>query len=62
MDDPPRCRVCGDPIGMYEPLVVLAEGETRETSRLEEPGGRPAGDLYHRSCFLEAGAQGPLDS
>ncbi len=44
------CRICGDVIGVYEPLVVRREGEARETSRAaqDEP---PRGELYHRDCY-----------
>jgi hypothetical protein len=29
----PRCRHCGEPIGVYEPLIALVEGRAHETSR-----------------------------
>lgn len=60
---PPRCSHCGEVIGVYEPLVVLVQGQARETSRLLEPlVGSHADVQYHRACFdrldgdVEAGA------
>lgn len=46
----PLCRFCGDVIGVYEPLIVLREGEARETSRAARHG-RLCGELYHRACY-----------
>ena len=49
-----RCTYCGKLIGMWEPMVVCADGVTRETSILNEQSegdGRPAGDCYHSDCF-----------
>jgi hypothetical protein len=48
------CRWCTDVIGVYEPMVVLDSGESRETSVLNEPPGEPVGDCYHRACFDES--------
>ena len=47
-----RCRRCRDVIGVYEPMVVLAEGEARETSVLDEELQGPLGDCYHRSASM----------
>jgi hypothetical protein len=48
------CRHCDEVIGAYEPLVVMAEGEARETSRAAEPCvGGSAGELFHAACFRE---------
>jgi hypothetical protein len=44
-----RCRLCGDVIGVYEPLVVC-EPEPRLTSRAAERIDG-ASTYYHRSCF-----------
>jgi len=47
-----RCGHCEEPIGVYEPLITLAEGHTRETSRAAEPHVISRGArCYHRSCF-----------
>jgi hypothetical protein len=48
------CRWCSDVIGVYEPMVVLSPGESRETSLHNERPGEPLGDCYHRACFDEA--------
>ncbi len=46
----PLCRICGNVIGVYEPLVVRREGEARETSRAAQDG-QLRGELYHRDCY-----------
>jgi len=62
MDEPMRCAHCGDVIGVYEPLIALAEGRARETSLAAEPGAADRGDShYHRACYEHrrcAGAAG----
>ncbi len=60
MDERLRCRWCSDVIGVYEPMVVHAEGESRETSLLNEQPDGPIGDCYHRPCFYQARRQGRL--
>jgi len=52
MSDRVKCWHCGDVIGVYEPMIVLAEGEPRKTSRLREPDA--VGDRYHDACYVEA--------
>jgi hypothetical protein len=48
----PRCRVCNEPLGVYEPVVVRAGSTTRETSMSAEPELQSAGaELFHRSCY-----------
>jgi hypothetical protein len=50
----PRCDVCGEPIGVYEPLIAIERGRARRTSRASEPGiGRAAGEYRHRECHDE---------
>jgi hypothetical protein len=49
----PRCRRCGDVIGVYEPLVTFEKSHPRTTSRAAEPGLDTAGVYYHRRCFAE---------
>jgi hypothetical protein len=46
------CHVCGDSIGVYEPLIALADGHAHETSRAahDHPDGLPT-PCYHRACF-----------
>jgi hypothetical protein len=51
----PRCHHCGDVIGTYEPMIVVADGETRNTSRAAELAtGEPTGECYHQSCYAHA--------
>lgn len=46
------CRHCGDRIGVYEPLVALADGHVRETSRAADPlAGADDVLCFHRECF-----------
>jgi hypothetical protein len=59
MSTPIRCRHCRDVIGIYEPMVVVAEGQKRETSLAQDP--HPAGDCYHRTCFEHVHRKAPLD-
>jgi hypothetical protein len=47
-----RCHHCGEPIGVYEPLVTLVDGHEHETSRLAEPHAASVfSACYHRECF-----------
>jgi hypothetical protein len=44
MTEQPVCTICGEVIGMYEPVVAVTEESTRQTSLAHEPGlaeGRP---------------------
>ncbi|HXR28478.1 MAG TPA: hypothetical protein VN772_02785 [Solirubrobacteraceae bacterium] len=55
MDEIPRCRRCGEIIGVYEPLVTLVEGRPWETSRLADPlAAALDGGAYHRACYEQA--------
>lgn len=50
-EQPLRCGVCGEAIGVYEPLVLVRSGRRPlVTSRAQEqlPAGVPA---LHRACF-----------
>jgi hypothetical protein len=52
MDEFPSCRDCGEPIGVYEPLIALVEGQPRETSRAAQTHlGELAAECYHRACY-----------
>jgi len=48
-------------IGVYEPLVVVDDGEAREGSRAAEPelcaerAEHHHRSYYHRSCYMEHG-------
>jgi hypothetical protein len=49
---PPRCPLCGDVIGVYEPMVLVNEHGPRETSGAAEPTlGDAPGARFHRDCF-----------
>lgn len=51
---PLHCRMCGDVIGVYEPLVMCEDSQSRVTSCAAEPGLLAMeGVYYHRACFLE---------
>jgi hypothetical protein len=50
--DRPRCRHCGELIGVYEPLILTADSGRHETSVLAEPELFPTDeDCYHRDCW-----------
>jgi hypothetical protein len=44
------CRRCRNVIGDHEPVVVVAEGEPRHTSVLNEQQPLPR-NSFHRDCF-----------
>jgi hypothetical protein len=47
-----RCSHCGQAIGVYEPLMALADGGPRETSRAAEPQALGPGEqCWHRGCY-----------
>ena len=48
-----RCRRCGEVIGMYEPLITIVAGHSRETSRAAEngDGGATLVECYHADCY-----------
>lgn len=47
------CDECGDVIGVYEPLVVVADDEALETSQAACPEVAATGARYHRACYAE---------
>lgn len=47
-----RCRLCGEVIGVYEPVIVGVEAGWRETSVAAEP--HLDGDCYHGQCLVLA--------
>lgn len=56
-EPPPRmrCHQCGDVIGVYEPLVLLSDGDRRETSLAAEPDLTVGtSSIYHSACSLHA--------
>jgi len=55
-----RCHHCDDVIGVYEPMIVLIEGQARNTSRAaEQDNGGPMGECYHHACYRQALGQDP---
>ena len=47
-----RCQQCGGRIGVYEPLVLVADGEVRESSAAAEPGvASHDGQRFHSDCW-----------
>jgi hypothetical protein len=48
--DPPRCALCGDVIGVYEPCVLVAGGEVRIGSRASCQQLPSDAVLYHEAC------------
>lgn len=49
----PRCGVCGEPLGVYEPVVEVDGKQVRRTSRAAVPD-LCRGDgvaCYHAACF-----------
>jgi hypothetical protein len=53
------CRHCGDVIGVYEPMVLLHDGEALLTSRaaVDEALVHDA-PRYHESCFCARRGRG----
>ena len=48
----PRCRHCGDVIGVYEPVILRSPDGDRRTSRIAEPHlFTGEGAWYHELCF-----------
>jgi hypothetical protein len=53
-----RCQRCEDVIGVYEPMIVVVDGQPRETSRAADDTTKAlTGIYYHRSCFAQAQAE-----
>ena len=49
------CRLCGDVIGAYEPIIAVGVSGLRNPSVAAEPWLEPGdADLYHRDCFTSA--------
>jgi hypothetical protein len=58
-----RCEHCDDVIGVYEPMIVLEHGRTRDTSRAAEQvivsgltseSSGLTGECYHVACYEQA--------
>lgn len=59
MSDSVSCHLCGDTIGVYEPLVTVVDGQAHESSRAagDVPGGL-SGACFHRACFERLHSEG----
>ncbi|HYM54098.1 MAG TPA: hypothetical protein VES97_01945 [Solirubrobacteraceae bacterium] len=45
---------------MYEPTIMLADGQARKTSRAAERHiGGIVGECYHHACYMQAYSQIP---
>lgn len=55
----PRCCQCGEVIGMYEPMVVLAGSQSHTTSRAAHVHSDQDGQIYHRACYTQAQPTAP---
>ena len=49
--EPPRCPVCDDIIGVYEPLMHLGGDVATRSSRAAEPEICSSGQCYHLACY-----------
>jgi hypothetical protein len=49
----PRCELCGDVIGVYEPLIHAHGNGVRASSRAADPSLSvgTSGSLYHAACY-----------
>jgi hypothetical protein len=55
MDRPMRCLRCGDVIGYYEPLMLVAQGQEQLTSAAADPQiAERRGALFHHACYVTA--------
>jgi len=55
MERTPRCRHCGDVIGVYEPAILVRDGQAHSTSRAVAPQEIASHEhVYHRACYLRA--------
>ena len=56
--EPPRCPVCDDVVGVYEPLVHLGDGFATRTSRAAEPQICSSGQCFHLACYERIAGEG----
>ncbi len=55
MSDFHTCDQCGDVVGVYEPLVLVVDGQALETSQAAEPSAAEhATERFHRACTRNA--------
>jgi hypothetical protein len=55
-----RCGHCDDVIGVYEPMIVLRDGQPHTTSRAtaQEGSWGRHGQCYHAACYEHVAAKG----
>lgn len=60
MSESVDCELCGETIGVYEPLITFIDGHPQETSRAatHPPGGLPS-PCFHQLCFEGQQAEEP---
>ena len=56
--EPPRCPVCDDIIGVYEPLVHIGDEFATRTSRAADPEICSTGRCFHLDCYERSIAKG----
>lgn len=49
---PPRCGLCGEAIGMYEPYALEGDDPGERKSRLVRPIPAGAEPAYHLDCYV----------
>lgn len=50
----PLCSHCNDVLGVYEPIILLVDGQPPQfTSRAAAPV-RPDGIAFHQDCFMQS--------
>jgi hypothetical protein len=50
-----RCEICGEVIGVYEPMVCVGDDGVRRTSALAEPPRRSDPEhSFHGACYPPA--------
>ena len=59
---PPRCELCGEVIGVYEPLIYVHANGVHESSRAADPGlsAGASGSIYHAACYEPSPSDDPL--
>jgi hypothetical protein len=52
------CQICGDVLGVYEPLLVIEGASSRTSSLAREPSlGDGRATAVHRNCSSDAGCR-----
>jgi hypothetical protein len=58
-----HCAHCREPIGAYEPMVTVDDGQARRTSRTAEiRAGRLASEHYHHACYVLEHGEPPSEA